>query len=83
MEGENNMRKYIVVFIAIVLYGNLTSCQTNQKKFPELTGPYLGQKPPGMKPEIFAPGVLSTDANEFNAAFTPSGDAVYFTGKGE
>ena len=29
-------------------------------EFTRLTGPYLGQKPPGMKPEIFAPGILST-----------------------
>ncbi|MBU1012819.1 MAG: hypothetical protein KKG99_07425 [Bacteroidetes bacterium] len=29
-----------------------------EKDFPKLTGSYLGQKPPGMKPEIFAPGVI-------------------------
>jgi Tol biopolymer transport system component len=33
--------------------------------------------------ELFAPEILSTDANEFNAAFTPEGDAVYFTGERE
>ena len=27
--------------------------------FPFLKGPYLGQKPPGMKPEIFAPNLVS------------------------
>ena len=27
--------------------------------FPILKGPYLGQKPPGKKPEIFAPGIVS------------------------
>jgi len=41
--------------------------------------PYLDQKPPGMTAELFAPGILSTEANEFNAAFTPALDAVYFT----
>jgi hypothetical protein len=29
--------------------------------FPILKGPYLGQKPPGMIPEIFAPGFISTE----------------------
>jgi pimeloyl-ACP methyl ester carboxylesterase len=27
---------------------------------PEVKGPYLGQKPPGMTPEVFAPGIVST-----------------------
>jgi len=30
----------------------------------ELSGPYLGQKPPGMTPELFAPGILPTKDNE-------------------
>jgi len=30
----------------------------------ELRGPYLGQKPPGMIPEVFAPGIISTKASE-------------------
>lgn len=51
----------------------------NKSESIKLKGPYLGQTPPGLTPEIFAPGILSTEANEFNAAFTQSGDAVYFT----
>jgi len=31
-----------------------------QGDFPVLKGPYLGQEPPGMTPEIFAPGIVST-----------------------
>jgi len=54
-----------------------------QKNTPKLSGPYLGQKPPGMTSELFAPGILSTEANEFNATFTLSIDAVYFTGRGK
>jgi len=29
--------------------------------FPKLVGPYLGQKLPGMTPEIFAPGIVARD----------------------
>jgi len=29
---------------------------------PSLTGPYLGQEPPGQEPELFAPGLVSTGA---------------------
>jgi hypothetical protein len=44
-----------------------------------LKGPYLGQKPPGMKPEIFAPGILNTDTmGAFCAVFSPEGDEFHF-----
>jgi len=42
-------------------------------------GPYLGQKPPGAIPQIFAPGIVSTDAHEFSCSFTPDGKEFYFT----
>ncbi|MBE0664402.1 MAG: hypothetical protein IH584_01170 [Candidatus Aminicenantes bacterium] len=44
-----------------------------QKEFPKLTGPYLGQKPPGTTPELFAPGIVSTGLNELNSVFSPDG----------
>jgi len=41
--------------------------------FPILKGPYLGQKPPGMKAERFAPGLLSTNKYCFRLhGFSPS-----------
>ncbi|MDH4272223.1 MAG: ankyrin repeat domain-containing protein, partial [Candidatus Aminicenantes bacterium] len=47
--------------------------------FPKLNGPYLGQKPPGLTPEIFAPGIVSTDsAREFSGTFSPDGKEYYF-----
>jgi len=50
-----------------------------QEKFPELEGPYLGQKSPGMKPELFAPGIISTSPNEYSPFFSPDGKEVYFS----
>jgi len=44
-----------------------------------LKGPYLGQKPPGTTPQIFAPGIVSTQAHEFSCSFTPDGKEFYFT----
>ncbi len=44
-----------------------------------LQGPYLGQDPPGLEPEVFAPGVVSTDGNEVNSVFTRDGKEVYFS----
>ncbi len=42
-------------------------------------GPYLGQKPPGPKPEVFAPGVISTGIFERDVAMTPDGREFYFS----
>ncbi len=44
-----------------------------------LSGPYLGQKPPGTRPEVFAPGIVSTTANEYSITFTPDGREIYFS----
>jgi len=46
---------------------------------PVLKGPYLGQKPPGMTPELFARGIVSTDRIEFGNTFSPDGREFYFT----
>ena len=44
-----------------------------------LKSPYLGQKPPGMMPEVFAPGIVSTkEYREFSGTFTPNGTEYYF-----
>ena len=41
--------------------------------------PYFGQPVPGLTPERFAPGVVSTDAIELNGVFTPDGREFFFT----
>jgi ankyrin repeat protein len=47
------------------------------QKFPILTGPYLGQTPPGMTPQLFAKGIISTRLGMHGvAAFSPSNDEV-------
>jgi len=49
------------------------------RAYPMAKGPYLGQKPPGMTPEIFAPGIISTDKTEYTPAFTPEQDECLYT----
>jgi ankyrin repeat protein len=48
-------------------------------KQPVLEGEYLGQQKPGLTPELFAPGVVSTEKSELNSVFTPDGKEFYFT----
>jgi len=44
-----------------------------------LEGPYLGQKPPGLTPEVFAPGIISTEHHEWGSVFTPDMKEFYFS----
>lgn len=44
-----------------------------------LMGPYLGQKPPGLTAEIFAPGIVSKAlALNFSCTFSPDGKEFYY-----
>jgi ankyrin repeat protein len=46
-------------------------------QFPILEGDYMGQKPPGEKPELFAPGIVSSIWGlHSSAAFAPDGNTV-------
>jgi hypothetical protein len=47
-------------------------------ELPVLTGPYLGQEPPGSTPVPFAPGIVSTGLEHSAAMFTPDGREVWF-----
>ncbi len=64
----------LACFILILLIGF-----TQKDDFPVLKGPYLGQKPPGMTPEIFVPGFISTEKRELNSVFTPDEKEFYFS----
>jgi len=75
------MKRNVSIFCLLVL--SATCLLSQQSDFPKLTGPYLGQKPPGMTPEIFAPGIVSSsEATEYGIAFTPDGKEFYFNRNG-
>jgi hypothetical protein len=49
------------------------------EQLPVLTGPYLGQKPPGVEAELFAPNVISTGLHDDGGpAFSPDGSEVFW-----
>jgi len=51
----------------------------NSKQFPVLKGKYAGQKPPGMKAEIFAPGIVTSNLHDDGSpVFTPDGKEIYW-----
>jgi ankyrin repeat protein len=53
---------------------------TSAPRFPELKGPYMGQKPPGDRPEMFLPGIVSGHYRAHSAiVFSPDGKEAYWT----
>jgi hypothetical protein len=70
------MKRILVLLGCLWLAAILRPQQSGLSK---LSGPYLGQKPPGMVPEIFAPGIVSTANDpEFSGTFSPDGKEYYF-----
>lgn len=73
----------IAVTTAILLSGAIKA-QKIKSEFPVLEGPYLGQKAPGMTPEIFAPGIVSVDKySEFVCIFMPGAEECIFDRYGD
>ncbi len=71
--------KQRAICIGILLsLGIVFNCCVPQDDLPVLKGPYLGQKPPGMIPEIFAPGIVSTGMHEASLVFSPDGKLMSF-----
>ena len=71
-------QKNVFIGIIITVIVILNNC-TRQSDSPVLKGPYLGQKPPGMVPELFAPNLLSVGGDEANITFTPDGMECCYT----
>ena len=75
------MKTMILLILTIVISLNTVVAQENIEKnpnFPLLEGPYLGQKPPGLIPEAFAPGIVTTKNYEYSGVFTPDLKEFYF-----
>jgi hypothetical protein len=52
----------------------------NSASFPILKGPYFGQTPPGLTPEIFAHGIVSVDGRyEGGVSFSADFNEMYFS----
>jgi len=67
-----------LLLICCLMISSAVNLLSADKDFSPLTGPYLGQKPPGMIPELFAPGIVSSELNTRDVAITPDGKEIYF-----
>lgn len=66
-----------LIILSFLLVATIT-VKAQQTDFPKLTGPYLGQKVPGERPEIFAPGIVSTGSNASSPVVSPDGKEIYW-----
>ena len=83
------MKNYNSILLIITIF--LGACAT-KKQAPKnndsstTVSPYFGQKPPGLIPEIFAPGIISINGRyEHGISFSPDLEEIYFSAnkKGE
>tara|TARA_R110002073_G_scaffold128999_3_gene275113 strand:- start:74468 stop:75403 length:936 start_codon:yes stop_codon:yes gene_type:complete len=78
------MKDYNFILITLVLALFLNGCKTKNEKAkgndsPTIESPYFGQKPPGLIPEIFAPGIISISGrSEMGVSFSPDLNEMYF-----
>jgi len=80
---QNTHSFLLILFVILFLGCNTNKKQTKNSGVPTIENPYLGQKPPGLTPVPFAPGLISTEIYEYDGAFTPDMKAFYFIRRGE
>ena len=83
------MRNNNFIFLILVFALFLNACNTKNQKAKDNDSPitketYFGQKPPGLIPEIFAPGIVSINGRfEGAVSFSPDLEEIYFAASNE
>jgi len=78
-------KAHFVLPLVLALFLNACNTKKKQSKDSESSTTenlYLGQKLPGLIPELFAPSIIKTDFREAEAAFTPDLKEFYFRRRG-
>lgn len=76
--------KYTLLLLNLLIF---TSCNSGKKESKEINKEtfneaYLGQEPPGLVPELFAPKLIKNEFREAAAAFSPDAKKFYFRRRG-
>ena len=76
--GEIKLKKALLIFCLLLLPA--TNLFSQQREFQKLIGPYLGQKPPGNIPELFASGIISKKgSDEWGLAVNENWTEIFFS----
>jgi len=69
---------YLMSALALI-FVLLIGCCTKKNELHVLSGPYLGQPPPGSKPLLFMPGLISTNYIDHCIGFLRDGRVCVFS----
>jgi PKD repeat protein len=76
----NNLSRTISLCLLVSLPGTVTArVQDAWISSDTVEADYIGQEKPGSSPEVFAPGMISTEDAEFAGTFSPDFREYYFT----
>jgi Tol biopolymer transport system component len=78
MMDKQKIKMLCLLFIPVAILLAEGSRSFSGEKDVLLSGEYLGQDKPGLIPQVFAPGIVSTSLEELNAVFSPDGKEFYF-----
>ena len=67
------------IALLVVTLGLQGLCLGDEAQVCNRRAQYMGMTPPGLTPEVFAPGLVSTDAYEVAGTFSPDGLEYFFT----
>ena len=74
------MRRAFIILCLLIF--SVVNSFSQEKDLSALKGPHLDQKPPGLMPEVFAPGIISTEATEGSSSFSNDGRFYLFARAG-
>jgi len=78
MKKKNPLIHFALLLFIILICSCQTKTGTEDNEFPILKGDYLGQPPPGMKAELFAPGIVSTGMSDRDITVSPDMNEIYY-----
>jgi len=83
LNPKNEYPKWNIKRIDNEIYSAVNETKKTNKYRPgeqtKIDKPFFGQIPPGLKPVVFAPGIVSTrGGHEFSITFSPDMKAIYF-----
>lgn len=73
--------RWILLLVYVVIIVGGYGCAQIEKDIPKMEEQYLGQTPPGIVPEVFAPGIVSDTswAEHCQIAISPDGDEIFWS----
>ena len=69
--------KRLALVLGLMMFA-AASVLSEQAEKAALSGPYLGQKPPGLTPEIFAPGTVSKEGDQGRLFIAGDGSEIIY-----